>query len=187
MTCTTPFPEKTKTPQVIIERFNNLSNDDLEIGLVYIDLEIWKQRFNVVFGMNLPPVEVVVERGNIVIPGTFRCEYGSSGWKRLAALQEQRVLAEWGTVNYCLTIGDLLHSLLHAYEDAYGDPRGNDDHNQSFQDHAAELGLVVDDHGVTHYFENSLFTRLLATYRVSTKALFCPEAAINRDSGMFAI
>lgn len=182
MLSTTQASQRTAARQPVANHSRHLKNDDLELGAIHTDLEIWKQRFNVAFNMGLPPVDIVIERGNVAPSGTFRCEYAGGGWKREIAMQERSVFADWGTSCYCLTIGDLLHNLLHAYDDAHGTPCSDDDHNQSYQDHAAALGLVIDDAGVTHYSENSLFTRVLATYRVCTKALFCPEAALTRGN-----
>jgi len=180
MLCTTQAPCKLAGTVASRENSPPPTEDGFKLSHFYSELETWKQRINVAFSLRYPPVDIIIENGECPPWGRYRCVFGTSGWKREVVVNEDLAFPEWGTPEFCLTLGDLLHNLLHAYDDAHGTPCSDDDHNRSYQDHAAALGLVIDDAGVTHYSENSLFTRLLATYRVCTKALFCPEVAIAR-------
>lgn len=136
-------------------------------------LQIWAERLEVEFKLNIPEAALRVDRLPVTRYGHFR--YGHNGFGLRGEV----------AINVCYlddrpfweVLGTLLHELLHAWQQAHGTPGKRNYHNREFRDKAESLGLVVDRRGVTTYAAESPFKRLLRQYGVEAPSVEPPEPA----------
>lgn len=128
-----------------------------------VQLQVWAERFNVEFKLDIPEVSLCIERLDIRRCGHFRYGHNGFGLKGEIAINVKYLSGQragWET------LGTLLHELIHAWQQAHGKHGKGNYHNTQFRAKAAEFGLIVDKRGVTQYAQDSPFQTLLRFHGV---------------------
>jgi hypothetical protein len=142
------------------------------------ELHRWAVIFNAEFNLQVAEVALRVDWLSFRTLGHFRPGHNGFGLKGEIAVNERylRSREPWQI------LGTVLHELLHAWQQDYGKPGKPPYHNKQFRDKALELGLVIDEDGVTQYLAVSRFKDLLMRYGVQIPEHPLPAQRRKGDS-----
>jgi hypothetical protein len=133
-----------------------------EYSALFSELHRWAEIFNTEFKLEIPEWSLCVERLRRTRLGQFR--YGTNGLGLRGEITFNAIYL--ATREGWEVLGTLLHELLHGWQQAHGMPGKRNYHNKEFRDNARTFGLIIDEHGITQYENESAFTRLLAQHGV---------------------
>jgi len=89
--------------------------------------------------------------------GQFRPGRNALGLRAEILIADHHARPNRGPEDFWRILGTLLHELLHAWQELHGKPGKRNYHNREFRRKAVELGLVIDQRGVTEYDPGSPF------------------------------
>lgn len=121
-------------------------------------LQLWAARFILEFKLEIPEVALCLDQLSIREAGHFRYGHNGFGLRGEIALNTRYLPPHR---EFWEVLGVLLHELLHAWQQAHGHPGKGNHHNREFRDKARDLGLVIDERGVTGYSARTPFKDLL--------------------------
>jgi len=129
---------------------------------IIVQLQVWAERFNFAFKLDVPEVSLCVNRLDIRRYGHFRYGHNGFGLKGEIAINERHLHRRepWQV------LGTVLHELLHAWQEEHGKPGKPPYHNKQFLAKALLYGLVINEDGITQYLDESPFRALLNRYGV---------------------
>ena len=150
-------PAKTSGGSIYRELEKHQRNEDWAARNLLSELQAWTKRYNVCFKLDVSDVALCVDPLPVSVLGHFRIGHNGFGLKGEIAINTIYLneLPRWQV------LGVLLHELLHAWQHVHGKPSPHNHHNLEFRGKAAQLGLLVDRHGVTDYLLDSPFADLL--------------------------
>jgi hypothetical protein len=121
-------------------------------------LQGWAEKFIVEFKLDIPSFTLRVDKLPANCYGQFRYGHNGLGLRREIAINAIYLTGKRPAYSVLAT---LLHELLHAWQETHGTPGDRNHHNREFRDKAAEVGLIVDENGVTGLAGESRFKELL--------------------------
>jgi hypothetical protein len=127
-------------------------------------LQAWTGRLIVEFKLDIPHVALCVERLPANRYGHFRSGHNGFGLQGEIAINSRYLT---GRRPAWEVLGTLAHELLHAWQQVHGKPGDRNHHNCEFRDKAEELGLLIDEKGITGYAAHSPFKELLQRFGVN--------------------
>lgn len=107
--------------------------------------------------------------------GQFRYGTNALGLRAEIIISTAHILASTETGEVWRIFGTLLHELLHAWQERHGKPGRRNYHNREFRRRSSELGLIVDQRGVTEYAPTSPFMALLEGQGIAVPDLSEPK------------
>ena len=121
-------------------------------------LQDWTARLIAEFKLDIPCVALCVASLPANRYGHFRQKHNGFGLLGEIAINSRYLT---GRRQAWQVLGTLLHEVLHAWQHVHGNPSERNHHNREFRAKAEELGLYIDEKGVTGYAGNSQFKELL--------------------------
>ena len=112
--------------------------------------------------------------------GHFRPGHNGFGFKGEIAISRQHVLDNLLPTQWWKVLGTLLHELLHAWQQIHGKPGKHNYHNVAFREKARELGLIIDQKGVTEFEQPSRFFALLEEHGIKVPKIDLPSPPLKR-------
>jgi len=137
-------------------------------------LHAFAEHLNVEFKLDIPEISLCLDRLDCHRYGHFRFGHNGFGLKGEIALNSRFLI---GNRPFWKVLGTLLHEMLHAWQQAHGTPAKGNHHNAEFRAKARELGLVVDENGVTEYAVQSPFKDVLTTLGIDMSDEDSPASA----------
>ena len=147
------------------------------------ELLTWAERFNFEIKIEVPTVTLAIDRvRSRRCLSHYRCGHNGFGLRREIVISQRHVEESVSAGAWFNVLATLLHELLHAWQDCYGKCGRGNYHNREFRRKAADLGLIVDERGVTQLGHDTLFTAVLARYEVNVPFLAEPAYFTKRQS-----
>jgi hypothetical protein len=145
------------------------------------ELHIWAERFATEFKLQLPAMTLAVDRTRSRrCLGHYRPGYNGLGLRCEIVISESHLERAVQESAWWRVLGTLLHEELHCWQEFHGKSGRRNYHNVQFRRKATELGLIVDERGVTRYDPGSPFFALLERHGVQAPALPKPNLHQSR-------
>jgi len=155
------------------------SAEEWEYRSVLEELHAWAERFTVEFKLQIPRVVLAVDRTRKRrCLGHYRPGHNGFGLRCEIVLSDSHIRECNGPNRWYEVLGTLLHEELHCWQEFFGKSGRRNYHNKEFRNRAAELGLIVDERGVTQFDPGSPFFDLLERHGIQVPTL--PEPAMYR-------
>jgi hypothetical protein len=142
-------------------------------------LQLWAERFNVEFKLDIPEIVFRLDRLPVSSPGQFRKGYNGFGLKGETAFNTLYMNGDRAPVE---VLGMLLYGMLHAWQQAHGNPARRNHLNTEFRETCRSLGISVGRKGVIGCAADCPLTMLLAQYGIDTAGLDA-RSPIERPMG----
>ena len=114
--------------------------------------------------------------------GQFRYGINPLGLRAEILLDRDHVFESMRNDEVWRIFGTILHELLHGWQEKFGRPGRRNYHNKEFRRRAAELGLIVDERGVTEYDPGSPFFDILEKEGITVPKLTQPKLFQKRQA-----
>jgi len=131
------------------------------------ELQSWAERFIAEFKLDIPEVVIGIDKLPSTSYGQFRMGHNGLGLRGEITLNVRYLdgkRAQWEV------LGTLLHELLHGWQQAHGSSGKRNHHNREFREKAAQLGLLIDQKGLTGYAACGSFKSMLSRFGVEVPA-----------------
>lgn len=136
----------------------------------------WADRFDLEFKLALPAVAIAIDRTRVRhCLGHYRPGHNGFGLRCEIVISDSHVQHSLQENAWWQVLGTLLHELLHCWQEFHGTAGCRNYHNRQLRQKAAELGLIIDERGVTEYDPGSPFFEMLARYGVAVPNLPTPS------------
>ncbi len=153
--------------------------EDWELHHLVRILQVWAERFNLEFKLEIPAISLCVDWLPAFCYGHFRSGRNGFGLINEIAIN-RKYLVDQGAWE---VLGTLLHEMLHAWQETYGKPGKNNYHNKEFRDKAHSIGLVIDSRGTQQYLPDSPFFKILEREQVAFPAIKAPLMPAKKKVG----